>query len=637
MIKTMSSMFLVMVMLSGLVSMGWMPKVFLLHETNNNEAQAASSVNIGDYIQFGKYNRKPILWRVIHKDDSGNPILLSDRILTLKAFDAKGNYHKDPERFTNGSNYYPDSNIRQWLNSNSLNTDENTIDWIQNDPIATNMNRRNNPYNTEKGFLAEGNFSSTELSFIKPYTHQVLLSFTDSSMKEGGTANHTFDGGNIPTVVQNYDTAYYKIVTDNVFLLSVKQLKEYVYDNSLILGANYYRAIPTAEAVNQSLYKHEGYLNSSKYWYYWLSSPLASSPRSVLYFSSLLSVQSTDAYNPNMGVRPALHLDLSSAIFTSDGKGTSSNPYVIGDGNGTIPHSDLIPPTDPKSLNLSNVTSSSVKIRWNASSDNMGVMTYEIYQDLIKIVTLSGNFDSAPDTTYNVLGLMDNTIYSFTIRAKDSAGNVSGPSNTLSVKTLDGTSPSIPSKLTLASITGTALTLSWSPSVDNVGVAGYEVYRNKKLIATTKTPKYRITSLNENTVQAFSVKAFDESKNKSSSSVSIKTIPTIKIIGKQLYSNFKLLNLGSGIALTTVKGQTLVPYKPILESMGLIVKYNSKTKTVTATKQGLSIKLTQGKAVAVVNEKNKTMPFPPTMINGKLMVPLVFVSKELGYQVTVSK
>ena len=54
----------------------------------------------------------PILWRVIDFDEDGDPLLYSERILTLKAFDAGGDYHPDDgsdwNRYTLGSNYWED-------------------------------------------------------------------------------------------------------------------------------------------------------------------------------------------------------------------------------------------------------------------------------------------------------------------------------------------------------------------------------------------------------------------------------------------------------------------------------------------------------------------------------------------------
>jgi hypothetical protein len=47
--------------------------------------------------------------------------------------------------------------------------------------------------------------------------------------------------------------------------------------------------------------------------------------------------------------------------------------------------------------------------------------------------------------------------------------------------------------------------------------------------------------------------------------------------------------------------------------------------------------MTQGKATAIINNTKKSMPIEPTLVNGKLMVPLSFIAKELGYTVVNQK
>lgn len=72
-------------------------------------------INIGDYIQMGKYNDVPILWRCMDINDEHGTLLLSDKILCFKAFDAAGKHDYD-DIFQNvekhGSNFWEDSNIR---------------------------------------------------------------------------------------------------------------------------------------------------------------------------------------------------------------------------------------------------------------------------------------------------------------------------------------------------------------------------------------------------------------------------------------------------------------------------------------------------------------------------------------------
>ncbi len=279
-------------------------------------------LEIGEYVQFGKYNKAPILWRVIHNDKDGDPMLFSDKIISIKAFDARGEYHSNSNRESWGSNFYEKSNLRQWLNS-----DEQKIDWWQNRPTKENT-WGDNPYDQEKGFLASDHFTAAERSYIKPRTHKVLLAEIDSNQADGGNNVHQYDS-NITKVVQNYDSAWYENVTDQVFLLSVKDLKEYVYDHRLTFGENWWIGEPTAEAVANSTYENDG-LKVGKKWYYWLNTPNVEYGSVVRFVYDAGGVHyGNHARGDDVGVRPALQLNLQSAIFTSDGAGTEKNPYTV--------------------------------------------------------------------------------------------------------------------------------------------------------------------------------------------------------------------------------------------------------------------------------------------------------------------
>ncbi len=401
-------------------------------------AQAAASVNIGDYIQFGKYYDAPILWRVIHKDPAtGDPILLADRVLTRKAFDYRGMYHSgsgDLNRPNTGSNLYKDSNLRQWLNSSSPNSGANIIDWIQNDPSEQNFADGWNHYSTEKGFLADGNFTATERSLIKPYTHKVLLHESDLQfiLKDGGTEQHTYNT-EVANFVQNYDSAYFKNMTDSVFLLSVKQLKEWVIDNST-LGSTYYLAKPTPEAVAQSTYTAPNFTSSNNC-SYWLNTPSTTSYELRAISSGFVGKQMATG---SMCVRPAMQLNLSDAFITS-GAGTSGSPYTVSD----VP-SEFEPPTVPGNLVASNVSVSDVTLTWSASTDNVAMKAYEIYssESTTPIATISGSGGNPPATTVNLTGLSQGTSYSLTVKARDAANNRSDASNAVSFTTKWG--PTMP-------------------------------------------------------------------------------------------------------------------------------------------------------------------------------------------------
>ncbi|MFE1882606.1 carbohydrate binding domain-containing protein [Streptomyces diastatochromogenes] len=89
---------------------------------------------------------------------------------------------------------------------------------------------------------------------------------------------------------------------------------------------------------------------------------------------------------------------------------------------------DTQAPTAPSGLTSTGKTSSSVSLRWNASSDNVGVTAYDIYSGSGQVLSVSG-------TSATVSGLSPSTSYTFSVKARDAAGNVSAASNSVSVTT----------------------------------------------------------------------------------------------------------------------------------------------------------------------------------------------------------
>lgn len=94
----------------------------------------------------------------------------------------------------------------------------------------------------------------------------------------------------------------------------------------------------------------------------------------------------------------------------------------------SAPKPDTDPPTAPSQLTASNITATSVKLSWTASTDNVDVAGYRIYNGSTLVATSNG-------VTYTVTGLTANTAYTFTVIAYDAAGNVSPSSNAVSVTT----------------------------------------------------------------------------------------------------------------------------------------------------------------------------------------------------------
>lgn len=94
---------------------------------------------------------------------------------------------------------------------------------------------------------------------------------------------------------------------------------------------------------------------------------------------------------------------------------------------------DTIAPTAP-TLAASGTTSTSTNLSWSGATDNVGVTGYDVYQG----ASLIG---STASTTLTVTSLTPSTTYSFSVKAKDAAGNASSSSNIVNVTTLAGGGP----------------------------------------------------------------------------------------------------------------------------------------------------------------------------------------------------
>jgi chitodextrinase len=97
------------------------------------------------------------------------------------------------------------------------------------------------------------------------------------------------------------------------------------------------------------------------------------------------------------------------------------------------PSADFQKPTAPGGLISPQQSKTSISLQWSASSDNVGIKEYRVYQERRKLLPLL--IASVTDTSFVVNGLKSNTSYIFYVTAVDSAGNESLPSKTITVKT----------------------------------------------------------------------------------------------------------------------------------------------------------------------------------------------------------
>ena len=192
-------------------------------------------------------------------------------------------------------------------------------------------------------------------------------------------------------------------------------------------------------------------------------------------------------------------------------KGTNHIFFDVSNTNFTITAGsapDTTAPTAP-TLSASGTTETSTNLSWSGATDNVAVTGYDVYKDGILL-------GSTASTTYAVSSLTNSTTYSFTVNAKDAAGNVSPSSNAASVTTLtpapDTTAPTAPT-LSASGTTLTSTNLSWSGATDNVAVTGYDVYQDGVFKISTASTTLAVTGLSSSTTYTFYVQAKDAAGN----------------------------------------------------------------------------------------------------------------------------
>ena len=272
-------------------------------------AGAEAGVQLGDYIQLGRYENEPILWRCVSVDENG-PLMLSDRVLCdSMPYDAQtsenstsGSHRRSGYRSKYGSNHWRDSDMRSWLNSDA---DAGQVKWLCGNPPRDGYILGGGAYDGKAGFL--NGFTRDEVAAIKTVTQRAIVSHPEYTAgyidAPGADLPYNTDIG---SVADGYEGAHYESITDKVFLPDVKQLHT-VYEN---LGG-YYIA-QNRNGVN---------------WSYWLRTPVTDCNHDMRYVSPQGSIGRDAPYKGYYGVRPAFYLDAAYYAVTS-GSGTAADPYV---------------------------------------------------------------------------------------------------------------------------------------------------------------------------------------------------------------------------------------------------------------------------------------------------------------------
>ncbi len=287
-------------MVLGIIIVGLV--VFFICRPKNNDAPSPNinndvdyGIKTGDTFELGTYNDEKIAWSVLRINEDGTAVLVADKLLTFKAYDASesgASFEYNGETYLpsadnaddfellvqiSGNNDWSTSNIRTWLNS-----DSKVVEYKDGIPVSKAMADRMNGYNTEPGFL---------------------YGFTDEEK-------------NILVEVENKTKEYYKtngeevVSKDKVYLLTRADIDDFEK-----AGVSIY-ASPTEAAVknNESSYynDYKDMLHMDEY-YWWLREPVEGTPNKCYFVTSGYEQDMFASRSVNVesfGIRPAITVDI---------------------------------------------------------------------------------------------------------------------------------------------------------------------------------------------------------------------------------------------------------------------------------------------------------------------------------------
>jgi chitodextrinase len=182
---------------------------------------------------------------------------------------------------------------------------------------------------------------------------------------------------------------------------------------------------------------------------------------------------------------------------------------------------DAQAPSQPQNLRAGDVTSSSISLAWDASTDDTAVTAYRVWRDGVLAATVT-------TTEWTDTGLAPASSHSYAVDAGDASGNWSTRSTTLQVSTLADTTPpaDVTNLVASADASGTAVDLSWTAS-SSADAVGYRVVRSGTTLVDSQTgTTYRDASATPSTSYTYTVYALDASGNASSGTSVTVTTPS---------------------------------------------------------------------------------------------------------------
>ena len=426
-------------------------------------AKALSTLPVGALVKDTGtlYNGKPIIWKIADKEHVGYPsgsvTLITERIISLKCFDACEPSNSDSDRRSYGNNRWIWSNIRRWLNSQAGAGAWYAAQHSEDEPPNNeNVWDNYNEYEQEAGFLA--GFSTNFVAALLSTTHTVSKASDDG----GGTES----------------------CVDKIFFATRTEVglsSKVTLGSELALFSDHAsrQAKPTAEAVSKSEYQYEsnsggGRLNANSFWWWWLADTYASGKSYLVYRISIYDYDDQFDYDyaadSSNGVRPLCNIK--SDILVSDSPDSDGAYTIIWNRTPSMPSSITVPSSVRGGENLT--------VSWPASSDpDSNLEGYIVERSYNGGLSWSQIYQGRSTSTTTTIPFGTQTVM-FRVQAYDTAGAKSGWRTSANKTVVNNRAPAAPPSISvpLSPAGGEKLTVTWTASSDVDGnLEGYELER----------------------------------------------------------------------------------------------------------------------------------------------------------------
>ncbi len=198
----------------------------------------------------------------------------------------------------------------------------------------------------------------------------------------------------------------------------------------------------------------------------------------------------------------------------------------------TFAYPDKTPPSTPSGLQGTPFSDTQIDLVWNASTDNVAILGYEIYRGTTPSTVTP--YATSPLNSFLDLVVGPSKTYYYQVDSYDTSGNHSLRSPVVAVTALaDTTPPTEPTNVSVLVQAGPLGTVSWGASTDDFRVSGYNVYRGTSASNLSLTAWVAATNLSfldthmiSGKTYYYQVAAVDTAKNQSAlSPVVVVTAP----------------------------------------------------------------------------------------------------------------